>query len=69
MKKYIKYLSTCGLIIIFTLCLTQPAEAKFWGKEIGEIVAYQDGTICQTVTTYRLWIKVSTQTTCGPCCQ
>ncbi len=68
MKKYIKYLSTSALIVIFTVCLTQPAEAKFWGKETGELVAYQNGTVCQTVTTYRLWIKVKSETTCGPCC-
>ena len=68
MKKYIKYLSTSALIVIFTVCLTQPAEAKLWGKETGELVAYQNGTVCQTVTTYRLWIKVKSETTCGPCC-
>ena len=68
MKKLTKSLGALALIFIFTFGITNEAEAKFWGKESDEIVAYEDGTMCTTTHTYRFWIKVSSETTCGACC-
>jgi hypothetical protein len=68
MKKSKKIIGALALTLIFTFGLTNQAEAKFWGNESSEIVAYENGTICQTTTYYVFWIAVSSETTCGACC-
>lgn len=69
MKKLIKPLGVLALTLVLSFGVTSKAEArKFWGNESSEIVAYQNGTICQTTTYYVFWIAVSSETNCWACC-
>jgi hypothetical protein len=68
MTRLKKSFAVFSLTLILFLSVTYQAEAKFWGNESSEIVAYQNGTICQTTTYYVFWIAVSSETNCWPCC-